>query len=439
MRNQLIGVGVLTAIGQLAAFFKVWVTARLFGISAELDGYNLALVAPTLVSGVLSGMVQTGLFPVRARLAAHGKEEQAMRFEQLVLSAMAMLGILLAVGLFLGQDLWLPWLVSSVTPDVRKALTFALPFTLPLIALNSIGDTAGYLLAVRNRYPVAAFATIINALVGSFLLLAWPSGGLLGLAISTVLGLVVQVGICLAALARTGHFFRHPTVGLRSTGSSLLEAAKLSLWILPAMAISSLAGSLPTILAGSFGEGAVSAFGYANRFHQAAVQIFAISIAPILLARFAGLSAVRDFASMRLALAKAGVWSLVIGAVASIMVLFFGASILSSIFIGRFDAIAAVRVTQHWFWLSAGLGFSIFGGVLARFWQASGRSALLTLFALVQCLSLYTFYFFLVPLGEVAVSAALSAASLTTIAFNLVLLPARLQYPDSSANSRVEA
>ena len=59
MCNQLIAVGVVTGIAQLAAFVKVWVTARLFGVGAQLDGYNLALVAPTLISGVLSGMLQT--------------------------------------------------------------------------------------------------------------------------------------------------------------------------------------------------------------------------------------------------------------------------------------------------------------------------------------------------------------------------------------------
>ncbi len=433
MRKQLIAVAIVTGIAQLAAFVKVWVIARLFGVGAELDGYNLAFVAPTLISGILSGMVQASLFPVRARLAAQGNEEQAVRFERLVLWGMAVIGTLLVFGLFLSRALWLPWLVPSATPAVQRALTFVMPFSLPLIALNAIGDTAGYILAMRNRYWIAASAPIGNALVGSALLLAWPSGGLLCLALSTILGLFIQVGICVTALAQTGCFSRYTKSVTPRIDSAVKEGAKLSLWILPAIAISNLAASLPPVLVGTYGEGAVSAFGYANRLHQAAVQIFAIGIAPVLLARFAALSAARDWAVIRLALVQAAAWSLVIGALASVAVLFLGAPFLSSVFSGRFDGLAAERVADHWFWFSAGLGFFIFGGVLARFWQASGRSALLMLFAIVQCLSLLASFSLLAPLGEVAVAASVSASSFVTIAFNLVLLPGRLR--DSSRDS----
>lgn len=46
MRKQLAIISLLTAASQLAAFLKLWFTARIFGIGPELDGYNLALVLP---------------------------------------------------------------------------------------------------------------------------------------------------------------------------------------------------------------------------------------------------------------------------------------------------------------------------------------------------------------------------------------------------------
>lgn len=84
MRKQLALVTVFTVIAQAAGFVKLWVTARLCGVGPELDGYNLALVAPTLISGVLSGIVQTGLFPVRARIAARSDSNVVDAFERSV-------------------------------------------------------------------------------------------------------------------------------------------------------------------------------------------------------------------------------------------------------------------------------------------------------------------------------------------------------------------
>lgn len=85
MRRQLIAITLLTAVAQAVAFAKLWLTARLFGTSAELDGYFLALAIPTLPSGVISGALQTAFFLVRARLARDQDRATVERFERAVL------------------------------------------------------------------------------------------------------------------------------------------------------------------------------------------------------------------------------------------------------------------------------------------------------------------------------------------------------------------
>jgi peptidoglycan biosynthesis protein MviN/MurJ (putative lipid II flippase) len=379
MRSQLIAVAILTAVAQLTGFAKLWVVAKVFGVGPELDGYNLALVAPSMVGGVVSAAIQTGLFPVRARLAHDEGIEAAEHFERAVLLGVTLLGLALATVLWLFRQPLMALVAPGASVPVREALASVWPYGSLLIALNAPGDAVGYLLAMRNRYYVAAAAPIGNALVGVGVLLSWPAGGSTSLAVSTAAGLAVQVGTCLVALRAVGFRLLGAVRQPSGRGAEWTDFMRLSGWILPGVVFVNLSLALPPVLLSHFGDGAVSSYGYAFRLHSFLVQSLVMTSSPILLSRFAELVAQRDEPAIRHLLERAAWWSVVLGVAAVVAVWALGVSALECLFSGRFDAAAAQRVATHWLWLSAGLGASIFNVVLTKLWQGRGQSAPLSI------------------------------------------------------------
>lgn len=423
MKKQLAVIAVLTAASQISAFFKLWFTARIFGIGSELDGYNLALVLPTLISGVMAGFLQTGLFPVRAKLKVAGNPGDVDAFERAVLWGIASVGIVFTILLLLGSPAIVPALAGRAPATVIAAMGVAFPYLAILVALNMVGDCVGYLLAMRNRFSIAAAAPIANGIVGGLLLAAWPQGGLACLVLGTVLGLAAQVGICLWGLRSTGLRLSGPFPAVGRMRSLTKEMLLLGAWILPGVILSNLTVSLPPIWVASFGEGANSAFGYAYRLHSSVVQLLVMASSPVILAHFADLIASNEIAAVRAILGKAAVASAILGLLGVVLVGLFGAPVLGLIFGGRFDAEAASRVAHHWWWMTTGLAFLILGNVFAKLWQSQRRPRQMSIMAAVSLVTLVAAYSILRGvLGEFSIATAMSISAALMVVFSVPFL-----------------
>jgi peptidoglycan biosynthesis protein MviN/MurJ (putative lipid II flippase) len=415
MTRQLAVIALLTAASQISALFKLWFTARVFGIGSELDGYNLALILPTLISGIVAGFLQTGLFPVRARLKATGSAGDVDAFERAILWGISAAGVALAMLLALGSSAIVPALAGKAPIAVIDAMGAAFPYLATLLALNMTGDCVGYLLAMRSRFAIAAAAPFANGIVGGLLLASWPEGGLASLVLGTILGLTVQVGICIWGLRSTGLKLRGPFPAAEHMRSLTRNMLSLGAWILPGVVLSNLAVSLPPIWVASFGEGANSAFGYAYRLHSSVVQLLVMASSPVILAHFADLVANNDVAAVRLFLRNTAAASAVLGVLGLTLIALIGAPLLDWVFGGRFDAEAASRVASHWWWMTTGLAFLILGNVLAKLWQSQQRPGQLSLMAGAGLITLGSTYLLLEgTLHEYSVAAAMSASAVVT-------------------------
>jgi len=381
MRQQIVLVFIANALAFAAGFLKLWFIARLFGVGIELDGYYLALTMPTFISGLVSGLLQTGLFPVRARLAHDSSQDTVERFERTVLAGCSLVGALIALILAL-VIFTIPGIMGADTQSsVWQTTAYVLPYALALIPLNALGDAMGYLLAFRGRYHWFAAAPVANALLGTGLLACWPEGGLLNLAVGTLLGLVLQVGWCAWFLKHGGFRLAGPLVRAGEVAVAWREMLRLGGWILPGILFSNLTATMPIILVATYGEGAVSAFGYAWRLHTYAVQLLVMGMASVILARFSELVAQGDLVVVRRLLNKTLWISVVIGVMTVAGVWLVGVPVLELVFGGRFDAAASRAVAGQWQWLAFALGPVILGNVLAKFFQACGNARLLSMLA----------------------------------------------------------
>jgi peptidoglycan biosynthesis protein MviN/MurJ (putative lipid II flippase) len=415
MRRQLATVSVLTALAQLLGFVKLWFIARIFGVGLELDAYNLALVLPTLISSVLAGALQTGLFPVRATLAAESAESIPY-FERTMLAWCGLAGLALgALLLAIGPDLLAAFSKSSdaaaaVHHDlVLRSLGFVL-------LLNLLSDCCSYLLAMRDRFAIAAAAPIANAVLGTLLLAIWPQAGLLALVVGTLAGSLLQVAICLLGLRALGVPLLGPLLPWDSLRPHARRLLSLGGWILPGVVFSNLVVALPPLWIASSGEGAVSAYGYAYRLHSSLLQFIFMASSTVILARFSEMVVRGDEQQIATVLRKASALSAGVGIAACAFIALFGAWTLELLFGGRFDARAAQAVSQHWLILTVGLPFAIVGSIFAKLWQAQGRPQLISSMAACSLLTLFAMHEILAPAWhQYAVSMAQSAAAASVV------------------------
>lgn len=417
MRRELIVVTALAAGSQISAFFKLWFTARIFGLSAELDGYNLALVIPTTLSSIFAGCLQTGLFPVRANLNAMGERNDVDAFERVLLLSVGAAGCIAAALLYFSNDLVMTYFSPrGLDPSVQNALQIVAPSVSVLVGLSMLGDTAGYILAMRRRFAVAAGAPIINGIIGGLVLASFPQAGLASLLVGTIVGSICQVGICIWGLHRSGLRLFGSLLPIVQARVLLCQIVALSAWIFPGVVLSNLVVSLPAVWVSGFGEGANSAFGYAYRLHSSTVQLLVMAGSPVILANFSDLIAGGEIQAVRSILLKTAAIALIIGATGVILVGTIGPSLLTYIFRGKFDADAAIRVSNHWWWMSTGVAFLIIGNVFAKLWQSQQRPKFMTLMAIISIITMIGSYHLLMPyLGEYGVAAAMSVAAVATV------------------------
>lgn len=411
MGRQLATVSALTALAQLLAFAKLWFTARLFGIGLELDAYNLALVLPTLMASVLAGALQTGLFPVRASIA-RSAPAQVPAFERTILYLCAGAGLLLcALLLAVGPELLAVFSKASEASAfvARDPMLRALALVL---LLNLVGDCSSYLLAMRGRFALAAAAPIANAALGTVVLAGWSEGGLAALVLGTLVGSAVQVIICVAGLRSAGARLLGPVLAWRDARHHGQELLSLGGWILPGVVFSNLVVALPPLWIAAYGEGAVSAYGYAYRLHTSLLQFVFMASSTLILARFSEMVADDRHGQIASLLRKATAVSAAIGVGSVLVISVAGAWTLELLFSGRFDARAATAVSQHWLFLTIGLPFAILGSIFAKLWQAQRRPRLISAMAGCSLLTLLAVAEFGASVwGQYAVPLAQSAAA----------------------------
>lgn len=356
--------------------------AHYFGVGPDLDGYYLALVLPTFLVGVVGGAAQTGFFPVHARLRAQGQDELARDLQSAFFWMLLVVSLIVSTVMAAGSGWITSWLSGGASARVVEAATFSLRIVGFVFVLNTVVDFLGFVLAAHLRFGLTAVAPAANAMTGAVFLYALPELGLYNLVWGTVLGICVQLVILTLGMLSAGVRIVAPWNLSSGSARSVREAAQLGIWILPGMFFANLSAALPQVLAADFGEGAISALGYALRLHSAAVQLLVMSLSTVLLAKFSQQVAGGKEKDLAESLARGLQLVLGIGSLLLLWVWAAGPGILRLLFQhGVFDYSAASQVADLWFWLALGLGPMIWGIILAKVFQAWRRPKFITLLA----------------------------------------------------------
>ena len=311
-------VGIAILCSRILGLLREVIFASLFGASRNMDAFLTAFRAPNMLRDLFAeGALSTAFVTTFSRRIATDGDASAWRLASKVatltlvfMSALTVLGIIGA-----------PVLIHILAPGFpleKAALTIQLTRVMfPFILLVSLAALVMGMLNARNVFGMPAMASSffnLGSIIGGVALCYWlePQAdwrhphfgerGLMGLAIATLIGGLLQLLVQLPSLGRVGFRFR-PDFNWRDPGVRT---------ILALMGPATIAASAVQVnvavnsgFASGLGDGAMTWLNVAFRLMQLPLGIFGVAVATVALPLVSRSAAVGNMVEFRGALSHA--------------------------------------------------------------------------------------------------------------------------------------
>ncbi len=383
MRRDTINVVICGLLAQIVGFVKLLLIAHHFGLSADLDGYYLALAIPSVVQGFTTGAVQTGFVPIYISLLSCGERNGARSLAAAVFCRLFFFLLFLSLTLSFASEPLILWLTPSSSYAVQQAAVASFSILAFSALLNGLIDYFSLLLNAHHRYVVAAIGPAINAAVSSLVLFTWPEWGVDNLVWGLVAGMLMQLVISLTAFSKAG-------IGLGLfpftwQHTSLKRVYQLTVPILLGMALANANNMIIQFFSATTGDGGVSTLGYASRLHGVFLQVVIMGISTVLLPNFATLVAADQRKQIHAVLQNALRLSLLISIIMILAIGTMGTDIITLLLQrGRFDQQATESVAFIWLIYTLGLFPIAWGIFIAKYFQAVQKPWVITRLAVLS-------------------------------------------------------
>jgi putative peptidoglycan lipid II flippase len=412
---------VFGVILQVAGFVKLLVIANYFGMGARLDAYYLALIIPTFAVGVAGGMMQTSFVAAYVTAKTRGTIEAAHRLAGFALtwSVLALAAVALLSSIASGPFIQL--VASGAKAETREQLRLVFVPLVCMAPLMGLADCGAMLLNVEGRFTLAACAPLLNAIVGTLVLMACRNAGAYALVWSLMAGLLAQAVVVLFAIRGA----RIPLRPQFSAGASIPDGVftAVALPVLISNVLGNVVLALIQMISAPVGVGAVSAMAYASRLHNSLVQAVVLSASAVLLPHFARLTAEGRTAELRSNLERVFAATLLFSAAAVVLIAVSGPRLVGILLQrGNFTPGDANLVGSIWLALTAGLLGSTWSIFLARFFQAQRMPWVIAGLACISVIANVTLALALRPAWGV-----IGVALANALAYTLVMVISNLR------------
>ena len=298
-------------LSRVLGLLRELIFAGLFGAGRGMDAFLTAFRAPNLLRDLFAeGALSTAFVTVFSQRIATEGENSAWKLASkmatlttIFMSLVSLLGVIFAAE-FIG-------FLAPGFPAEKAALTIELTRIMyPFILMVSLAALVMGMLNATNRFTVPALASSffnIGSIAGGVAFGWWidPHFGersLIGLALGTLLGGFLQLGVQLPGLYKAGFRFvldfnwRDP--GVRQVLLLMLPA------VIAASAVQ-INVMINSIFASYLGDGPVSWLSYAFRLMQLPLGVFGVAVATVTLPVISRASALGEMGRFRSTLAKA--------------------------------------------------------------------------------------------------------------------------------------
>lgn len=273
-----------TVLGQVVGFITQVAIASLFGASADMDAFLAASAVPQYVVSVLLGSLGFVFVPVFVEYLSTGREDEAWEIASSIINfSLLILGILVALGVIF-PELILGLTAPGLSYSTHQQAVQIAVITWPSVLATGIISLLTGIYQSQSRFGWAAAVPVIGAITTLSLVVVLAKwSGIIGLAIATTLGIVLQVGLLLplALKKKRYQFFlnlHHPAV---------LQVLRL---LIPLALSNMIAKSTPIVdrfLASGMLQGSISHLGYASRIFNVLSVLISTGIATVIFPRMA--------------------------------------------------------------------------------------------------------------------------------------------------------
>jgi putative peptidoglycan lipid II flippase len=299
-------VGIAVMCSRILGLVREQVFAGLFGAGFANDAFVVAFRIPNLLRDLFGeGALSAAFVTVFSAYDTNRTQEETWRLTSNVLTfILVLLSIFTLVGIFFAGSI-----VSLLAPDFnliagKSELTTKLTqIMLPFLVFISLSAVVMGVLNTKGRFFVPAIASSffnLGSVIGgtslAFLLPHFGQPAIVGMAIGTLIGGMLQLGIQLPSLFKTGYKY-WPTLDLRDPGLHRI----LKLMVPATLGLSAVQINIfiNTNFASSCAEGSVSWLYYAFRLVQLPIGIFGVALSIAMLPVLAKQAAKKDIAEMK--------------------------------------------------------------------------------------------------------------------------------------------
>jgi putative peptidoglycan lipid II flippase len=353
-------VGIAILCSRVLGLIREVVFAALFGATRSMDAFLTAFRAPNMLRDLFAeGALSTAFVTTFSRRIATEGDQSAWKLASKVatltvvfMSAVSILGVVFAPALI--------HILAPGFPIEKAELTvFLTRIMFPFILLVSLAALVMGMLNAKNIFGMPAMASSffnLGSIIGGVAFCYWldpqadwrhphfSERGLIGLAIGTLIGGLLQLVVQLPSLGRVGFQFR-PDLNWRDPGVRT---------ILALMGPATIAASAVQVnvavnsgFASALGDGPMTWLNIAFRLMQLPLGLFGVAVGTVTLPLVSRHAALGDIPSFRGALAHAIRLVLLLTIPAAIGLIVLANPIISVIYEhGRFTAEATERTAE---------------------------------------------------------------------------------------------
>lgn len=298
-RRVMANVGVVLIAGlvtKLFGFIREIMVASSFGASVETDAFLIAFSIPTLLFVSVGSALGTIFIPVFSEYLARDDRQEAFQMATSLLNLL----ILISAGLTLLGIALAPQIVSLLAPgfdgysfDLTVKLT-RIMFPLLLVLVLTYLQTG--ILQSFEQFVIPAILSIpYNLLLIVFLIFFDRYFGIVGLAVTTVIGWSLQFLIQVMPVRKVGYRYR---LHLDWNDPGVRKVLLLALPVILGGIIQQLNMFVNQALASGLLGGSVSVFNFSYKLFFIGVSVFALAVTTFYFPSLSRFAAQKDLASL---------------------------------------------------------------------------------------------------------------------------------------------
>ena len=282
------------------------VFAGLFGAGFAYDSFVVAFRIPNLLRDLFGeGALSAAFVTVFSAYDSNRTREETWKLASNVFTFIAiLLSFLTLIGIYFAGPI-----VGLLAPDFslipgKTALTEKLTvIMLPFLFFISLSAVVMGILNTKGRFFIPALASsffnlgsIIGGVSLAFILPMYGQPAIVGMAFGTLIGGILQLGVQLPSLYRTGYRYT-PTLNLSDPG--LRKTLRLMVPATIGLSATQINIFINTNFAASCAEGSVSWLNYAFRLVQLPIGLFGVALSIAMLPVLAKQAAKKNIVEMK--------------------------------------------------------------------------------------------------------------------------------------------